>query len=88
MLTGHIQHLSACALQTTIVLVGYSQGAQVTADVYQRDLTDAQRQMVAAIVLFGNPYFNRHDSAADRGATAADAAACSVSGRCLLPGHS
>jgi Cutinase len=68
MLTQHIRHLAAsCALNTTIVLVGYSQGAQVTADVYQRDLTNVERQMVAAVVLFGDPYFNRHDKTADRG---------------------
>ena len=57
---------SSCAT-TPLVLVGYSQGAQVTADVYQRDLTDAQRQMVAAIVLFGDPYFNATNKTVDRG---------------------
>lgn len=56
-----------CPGTTKLVLIGYSQGAQVTADVYQHSLTATQRNAVAAIVLFGDPYFNGGDRAVDRG---------------------
>lgn len=56
-----------CGRLTAVVLVGYSQGAQVTADVYQRDLTATEKRMVVGSVLFGDTYFNRHDKAVDRG---------------------
>jgi hypothetical protein len=56
----------SCAT-TPLVLVGYSQGAQVTADVFQRDLTAAERKQIVAVVLFGDPYFNATDRAVDRG---------------------
>lgn len=58
---------SVCGNRTALILVGYSQGAQVTADVYQRQLTSAQRSVVAAVVLFGDPYFNGGDRRADHG---------------------
>jgi hypothetical protein len=61
------QLVSECSKLTAVVLVGYSQGAQVAADVYQRDLTAHERRMLAGVVLFGDTYFNRHDSTADRG---------------------
>ena len=51
---------------TKMILVGYSQGAQVTGDVYQR-LSAIQRQHVLGVILFGDPYFNSGDSAADMG---------------------
>jgi hypothetical protein len=59
-----------------IVLAGYSQGAQIAADVYQRELSDSQRAAVTAMILFGDPYF-RAGSFADmlsgpRGAKAAN----------------
>lgn len=50
-----------------LVLVGYSQGAQVVADVYQRDLTAGERSRIAGVVLFGDPYFNPGDSKPDVG---------------------
>ena len=46
-----------------LILTGYSQGAQVTGDVYQGGGT----RHVVAVVLFGDPYFNGKDSEADRG---------------------
>lgn len=52
---------------TAIVLAGYSQGAQVTADVFQRDLSGVERSKVRAIVLFGDPYFNGGDRTVARG---------------------
>ena len=52
---------------TPLVLVGYSQGAQVAADVFQRDLTATQRSHIVAVVLFGDPYFNGGDWTVDRG---------------------
>ena len=58
---------AVCGTKTEVVLVGYSQGAQVTADVYQRSLTAAQRAQIAAVVLFGDPYFNGGDRTVDRG---------------------
>ena len=50
-----------------LVLVGYSQGAQVVADVYQRDLTATERSRIAGVVVFGDPYFNPGDSKPDVG---------------------
>jgi Tol biopolymer transport system component len=50
-----------------LVLVGYSQGAQVVGDVYQRNLTAQQRARIVGVVLFGDPYFNPNDSAVDQG---------------------
>jgi streptogramin lyase len=50
-----------------LVLVGYSQGAQVTGDVYQRDVTRAEKRNILAVLLFGDPYFNPSDRRADRG---------------------
>lgn len=50
-----------------LVLVGYSQGAQVAGDVYQRDVTRAERRDILAVLLFGDPYFNPADRHADRG---------------------
>ena len=46
-----------------VLLTGYSQGAQVTADVYQNGST----RNVLGVVLFGDPYFNPKDPAVDRG---------------------
>jgi predicted esterase len=52
----------ACPL-TQMLLVGYSQGAQVTADVYQ----NGSQRGVIGVALFGDPYFNSADSAVDQG---------------------
>jgi acetylxylan esterase len=45
-----------------LILTGYSQGAQVTADVFE----NGSIRDVLAVVLFGDPYFNGSDSHADR----------------------
>lgn len=55
-----------CA-KVKLVLVGYSQGAQAVADVYQRDLSPSQRSRIAGVVIFGDPYFNPADSTPDVG---------------------
>lgn len=52
---------------TKLVLSGYSQGAQVAADVYQRSVSAVERRHILALVLFGDPYFNPSDAASDRG---------------------
>lgn len=61
--------VSTCGDKTQIVLIGYSQGAQVTGDVYQRDVSSAEKGDILAVVLFGDPYFNPTDKTADRGST-------------------
>lgn len=60
------QELRTCPA-IKLVLVGYSQGAQVTGDVYQRNVTRAEKRHIAAVLLFGDPYFNSGDGKADRG---------------------
>jgi hypothetical protein len=50
-----------------LVLVGYSQGAQIVADIYSRNLTATQRSRVIGVVAFGDPYFNPNDTANDEG---------------------
>jgi hypothetical protein len=60
------RELRACPA-IKLVLVGYSQGAQVTGDVYQRDVSRAEKRSIDAVWLFGDPYFNARDAAADRG---------------------
>jgi Cutinase len=52
---------------TKLILVGYSQGAQVTGGVDQRNLTDGVKRHIAATLLFGDPYFNPRDRGADHG---------------------
>lgn len=59
--------MEKCGAETALVLVGFSQGAQVAADVYQSDLTDEQQRRVAAVVLFGDPYFHGGDRQVSRG---------------------
>jgi hypothetical protein len=62
-LTAQVDELLACqAPKTWIVLVGYSQGAQVVGDVYQ-SLSRSARDRIAGVVLFGDPYFNGHSQA-------------------------
>jgi hypothetical protein len=67
-LRQHLKFIVAkCATATKLVLVGYSQGAQVAADVYQ-DLQSAQlRRQILGVALFGDPYFNASDDTTDRG---------------------
>ncbi len=48
-----------------IILVGYSQGAEVAGDVYQ-GLSRLQRKHIAAVVLFGDPRYNHRDHDADQ----------------------
>jgi Cutinase len=56
---------SACGDKSKIILLGYSQGAQATGNVYQHLHVD-QRKRVAAVVLWGDPDYNHADNAADR----------------------
>jgi hypothetical protein len=54
-----------CASQTKIILLGYSQGAQVSGDVYQ-GLSPTEASHVGAVVLFGDPLYNHRDKVADQ----------------------
>lgn len=56
-------YLSGC--QGKIVLSGFSQGSQVLLDVY-KELSVPEQQRVAAVVLFGDPFFGP-DASFDRG---------------------
>ncbi len=60
-----------CGETTKILLVGYSQGAQVTGDVVQALRTSPRTLPLLAhilgVALFGDPYFNASDSRVDRG---------------------
>lgn len=62
--------VATCGPQTRIILSGYSQGAQVAADVYQAMDGDAKGHQIYAMVLFGDPYFN--GSSQGRGASKGD----------------
>jgi hypothetical protein len=60
---------AACGTRTRFVFVGYSQGAQVAADVFQNRnadvrLSSAELEQVLGVVLFGDPYFNGGSRAA------------------------
>ena len=48
---------------TKQILVGYSQGAHISADVFQDGVPD----QVIGVVIFGDPYFNSLDQAVDKG---------------------
>ncbi len=61
-LKNEIKSLSKTCPRGAILLSGYSQGAQVTADVYQAQ----SWPQVKGVVLFGDPYFNPADPA-DKG---------------------
>lgn len=61
----HTELGGECASQTKIILLGYSQGAQVAGNVYQ-GLSPAEAGHVAAVVLFGDPLYNHRDKGADR----------------------
>ena len=47
-----------CGSKTRIILSGYSQGAQVVADVYQEMERAGRADKIYAVVLFGDPRFN------------------------------
>jgi predicted esterase len=51
--------------KTRIILLGYSQGAQVTGNVYA-DLSEKERKQVVAVVLWGDPLYNHGDHDADK----------------------
>jgi hypothetical protein len=51
---------------TSLILVGYSQGAEVAGDTYQ-ELSPSLQNHVGAVVLFGDPKFNARDSRVDHG---------------------
>jgi hypothetical protein len=53
-----IEDEQASCKNTKLLLVGYSQGAQVSADVYQQ-LSASKRQNVFGVVLFGDPRYSR-----------------------------
>jgi Cutinase len=57
-LTNEINSIeSACGSSTTIILAGYSQGAQVTGNVYQA-LDSSHLAHIGGVALFGDPLFN------------------------------
>jgi hypothetical protein len=62
-----IEDEQASCKNTKLLLVGYSQGAQVSADVYQQ-LSASKRQNVFGVVLFGDPRYSR-SSFADQPST-------------------
>ena len=70
-LRAHLASEIRSCPDTKLVLTGYSQGAQVTGDVWQRNLSDAQRKHVVRVALFGDPYFNPKDER-DRGGFSED----------------
>jgi hypothetical protein len=62
--------VATCGSQTRIILSGYSQGAQVAADVYQAMDGAGEGSRIYAMVLFGDPYFN--GGSAGRGSSTGD----------------
>jgi Cutinase len=59
---GEIQaKINQCGNSTKILLAGYSQGAQVTGDVYQQ-LTAAQKSHIFGVFLLADPRFNGADA--------------------------
>lgn len=62
-LRSELSTLASTCPETKVVLTGYSQGAQVAADVAQ----EAPNRQIVGVVLFGDPYFNHGDARADRG---------------------
>jgi hypothetical protein len=63
-LSDELPLLTRTCRQAKIVLLGYSQGAQVTGDVVQRN---GPFDNLIAVVLFGDPYFNSRDARVDSG---------------------
>ncbi len=70
-LAHEIATVTASCGKTKILLVGYSQGAQVTGDVVQGLAANHHNAPLLAhilgVVLFGDPYFDAGDSRVDRG---------------------
>lgn len=66
LLTAKINDTIRDCATTQLMLTGYSQGGQLTANVYQR-LTATQRSHILGVVLFGEPLFNGSDDAVNRG---------------------
>jgi hypothetical protein len=66
-LSAEVRSEATICPSTKLLLTGYSQGAQVTGDVYQRSIGPALRKHIIAVALFGDPYFNPTDRNADRG---------------------
>ncbi len=56
--------VDACSA-TKLILIGYSQGAQITGDVFQKLSLTVQKH-IAAVVLFGDPEYNHEDKAVDQ----------------------
>ena len=54
--------IATCGDKTQLLLAGYSQGAQVTGNVYSR-LSASDRRHIAGIALFGDPLFNKRSFA-------------------------
>lgn len=72
-LEGFLKHqlASPCSHSgaTKLILLGYSQGAQVAGNVYEHlypHLAPQQRKQIAAVVLWGDPRYNPFDNKADR----------------------
>jgi hypothetical protein len=54
---------AACGSATKMLLAGYSQGAQITGDVFQGgSLTVSAHARVVGVVMFGDPHFNWMDA--------------------------
>ena len=62
-LRSELSQLGTACPHAKFILTGYSQGAQVAGDVYQR----RSYPKVLGVVLFGDPYFNSRDSKVDQG---------------------
>jgi hypothetical protein len=56
-----------CGQTTYIYLMGYSQGADVVAETYQRRLGSSERSRVQGIALLGDPHFNPSEANVDVG---------------------
>ena len=67
----HEEVSGGCGGQTKIVLLGYSQGAEVAGDVFE-GLAPKEAKHVAAVVLFGDPLYNHRDKDADQAQRALD----------------
>jgi Cutinase len=61
-LANRLNTLVSTCPATKILLSGYSQGAQVTGDVYER-ASSSLRLHILGVALFGDPYFNSRDTA-------------------------
>jgi hypothetical protein len=69
-LSAEIGRLLTGCPDSKLVLTGYSQGAQVTGDVYQ----NTSSKKIMGVVLFGDPKFNSNDTASRGGISGLDGA--------------